>query len=280
MSRFDSRVYYNYWNVKGLLRISMALDYKRFRFGWNATLPSLNLFGDAYIKREFGLVNNPNIQNNLPKDVILSGSDNKISTTHKYPFSSAFGASFKLTNNDWVHFSTELFLPIKKYHVFSSDIDPVAFPEEALDSISNKYFSDINFLELSEQAKMVINFSIGYESFLAENWGLLAGFRTDFNFNDSEAFDLGELRPYYSNWDIYYVSGGVWGVIKNQKITTGLEVGITPKTQMRQLINFDGIDSPDYPLLGMPAEMAVASQLTIRLYLGIEINIVKKSKGK
>ncbi len=219
VSRFDSHVYYNYWNVKLLFRISMALDYERFRFGWTVTLPSLNLFGNAYMKREFGLVNNPNIHNKLPKDIIISGSADKISTTHRYPFSSAFGASFKLKNNDWIHCSAELFLPIKKYHVFSSNTEPVAFPEETIDSISNKYFSDINFLELSEQAKMVINFSIGYESFLAENWGGgLAGFRTNFNFNNSESFDLGEVRPYYSSWNIYYVSGSVWGVIKKQKI--------------------------------------------------------------
>ena len=104
----------------------------------------------------------------------------------------------------------------------------------------------------------------------------MAGFRTDFNINSSEDFDLGELRPYYSNLDVYYVSGGVWGIIKDQKITTGLEVGLSPKTQIRQLINFDGVDSPDYPLLGTPLNNAEASQLTISLHLGIEINFVKK----
>ncbi len=58
-----------------------------------------------------------------------------------------------------------------------------------------------------------------------------------------------------------------------------MELGITPKTQIRQLVNFDGIDSPDYPLLGNPGN-SVASQLTIRLYLGIEIDFVKKNKER
>ena len=279
VSRFDSHVAYDYWNVKGLLRLSMAVDYEQFRMGWNTTLPSLNLFGNANVKREFGLVNNPIIQNQLPKDVILTGSDNKNSTTHKYPFSSAIGASFKLKNSDWIHFSTELFLPITKYQVFSSDIEPLAFPEEAFESIKNKYFSEITFLELSEQAKFIMNFSLGYESFITQDLGILAGFRTDFNFNNADDFDLGELRPFYSNWDIYYVSGGVWGIIKDQKVTTGLEIGISPKTQIRQFINFDGIDSPDYPLLGTPTMSAVASQLSIQLYLGIEINFVRKNNN-
>lgn len=150
VSRFDSRVGYDDWNVKGLLRLSMAVDYERFRFGWNVTLPSVNLFGSAKIKREFSLVNNPIFQNNFPKNIILTTSTDKISTTHKYPFSSALGVSFKLKNNDWIHFSSELFLPIKKYNVFSSDAVPTAFPKEAFDSISNKYFSDVNFLELSD----------------------------------------------------------------------------------------------------------------------------------
>ena len=58
----------------------------------------------------------------------------------------------------------------------------------------------------------------------------------------------------------------------NQKITTGLEVGLTPKTRIRQLLNFDGVDSPDYPLLGTPTFTAKASQLTIRLYLACKIH--------
>jgi len=278
VSRFDSRVNFNYWNVKGLLRLSMAFDYETFRFGWNATLPSLNLFGNAFIKREFGLVNNPKVLNDLPKDVILSGSDDKLSTKNKYPFTTAIGASFKLNNGDWLHFSAEMFLPIKKYVVFSTDVEPVAFPKNTLDSIADKYFSDVKFLEYSEQAKFVINFSMGYESFLTEKWGLLAGFRTDFNFNSADDFDLGELRPYYSNWDIYYFSGGVWGIIKDKKITAGIELGLSPKTKVRQLVNFDGVDSPDYPLLGDPSNSAIASQLLIRFYLGIEINFERKDK--
>lgn len=274
-SRFDSHIVYNYWNVKSLARISLALDYERFRFGWNATLPSLNLFGNAYLKREFSLVNNPSVQNQLPTSIISTGSDKEMPTTHKYPFSSAVGVSFKLKNKDWIHFSSEFFLSIKKYEVFSSDLEPVTFPVEVLDSINNKYFSEVKFLELSEQAKSILNFSVGYESFLTENWGILAGFRTDFNFNSTDNFDLGELRPYYSTWDIYYVSGGVWGIIKDQKITSGIEIGITPNTTMRQLVNFDDIDSPDYPLMGSPQNTAIANQLIFRLFLGIEIDFIR-----
>lgn len=97
-----------------------------------------------------------------------------------------------------------------------------------------------------------------------------------FKFNNSEGFDLGELSPYYSSWDIYYFSGGLWGIIKDQKITTGVEVGLSPKTQIRQLVNFYNVDSPDYSLLGTPTHEALANQVMIRLYLGIEINFLRK----
>ncbi|RLD81803.1 MAG: hypothetical protein DRJ07_08865 [Bacteroidetes bacterium] len=217
LSRFDSRIRYNYWNVKGLVRLSMALDYERFRFGWTITPPSLNLFGRASVKREFALVNNPNMRNNFPADAILTSNADKIKTIHKYPLSTALGTSVKLKNNDSLHFSTELFLGINKYKVFSSDIEPVAFPTAVFDSIADIYFTDINFLELSEQAKFVINFSIGYENFLTEKWGLLTGFCTDFNFNSSDDFDLGELRPYYSSWDIYLLIRWYLGYYKRPK---------------------------------------------------------------
>ena len=52
----------------------MALDYDRFRFGWTITLPSINLFGSASVKREFGLINYLNNQNDFPSDIILTSS--------------------------------------------------------------------------------------------------------------------------------------------------------------------------------------------------------------
>ena len=272
VSRFDSNITYNYWNAKGLLRLSMALDYSRFRFGWTLTLPSLNLLGQANIKREFSLVNNPNPANSLPKDILLTGADYQVRTLHKYPLSSALGASFRFRNRDWLHLTAEFFLPVKKYQIFSSELAPIAYPQAAVDSILNNYFPGIRFLELPEEAGFVVNFAAGYESYLTDNWGLLAGFRTDFNFNNTPSFELGELRPYYTQWDIYYLSFGAWGIFKNKKITAGLEVGLTPATRMRQLINFDNPDSPDYPLLGTPNNSAVARQLLLRLFLGIEID--------
>ena len=275
VSRFDSFVSYDYWNVKGLVRLSVAGDYEKFRFGWNVTLPSLNLFGSGRVKREFSIVNNPSLNSDSPKDVILTASDESMSTVHKYPLSSGFGVSFKIRNKNWLHFSSELFLPIKRYKIFSSNVEPEAFPETAFDSVSEKYFSDVTFLELFDQAKFVMNFAVGYESFVTKNWGMLFGLRTDFNYKNADDFDLGELRPYYSNLDIYYVSGGVWGVIKNQKITTGIEFGFSPKTRVRQFVNFDNIDSPDYPLMGTPTNSAFARQISVLLFLGIEINFVK-----
>ena len=276
VGRMDIHTGFEYWNVKGLVRLSFAVNYERFRFGWNATLPSINLFGNASIKREFSLLNYNAGDPGVPKDIVISGSESQLSSKHKYPFSSALGASFQLKNNDWIHFSTELFLPVKKYTVFTTDKEPTAFPEEALDSVFNKYFKDVTFLELSEQAKFVINFSAGYESFLSEKWGLLAGFRTDFNFDSKKDLRPGEIMPVYSTWDIYYLSGGVWGIFKNQKITTGLEVGITPNTKVPYFLKFDGAKPPEPPPGTDQDKSATARQLTLRLFLGIEINFVNK----
>jgi hypothetical protein len=277
VSRFDSRIEYNYWNVKGVARLSMALDYSKFRFGWTVTLPSLNLFGKGWSKREFAIVNYPDSQIEIPTDVIVTSNDEEIPTQHKYPFSSAFGASFMLNSSDWLHISSELFLPIQKYKVFNSKVEAIGFPKEAFDSISNTISPNDNFLDLSEQAKFIINFSVGYEKFISDNWGLLAGFRTDFNFNNAETFDLGEMKPYYSYFDTYYLSAGFWGVYKDQKITLGVEIGFSPDTSVRQFINFDGEDSESYPLLGDPNYSAVASQISFGLHFGIEIDFVKSN---
>ena len=59
--------------------------------------------------------------------------------------------------------------------------------------------------------------------------------------------------------------------MNNYKVTTVLEVGVLPKSKIRQFINFDSVDSLDYPLLGNPKYTAMASQLTFSLRFGIEL---------
>ena len=274
VSRFDSRVNYYYWNVKVLFKTSLALNYEKFRFGWTASLPSLNLFGSASVIREFTLLNNTQADN-LPQDIVVSGMSEKLSTTHKYPFTTSIGASFKMRNGNWIHFSSELFLPISKYSVFSSSDDIITYPDDISNNARAKSITDVNFLEYSESAKLVCNFAVGYETHITEDFGILIGLRTDFSFNEVSGFKSGEIRPYYSSWDIYYVSGGVWKIINDQKVTAGMEFGFTPKTKINQLIDFNEIDSPDYSASGASENKAVAHQLIFRLYLGIEMNFLK-----
>ncbi len=278
VARMDSRIDYNYWNVKGLLRLSYALDYERFRLGWNVTLPSLNLFGRAFAKREYSLVNNPNLLNDLPSDLVVTGNQERINAKHKYPFSTGLGASFKLNNKDWIHFSTEMFLPVEKYSIFNSDNELVAFPKGSFDSLAVLFPEEVTFMELNDAADFVINFSVGYENFISDNWGILAGFRTDFNKGKAPIYSFGEMTPNKSQLDIFHLSGGAWGYYKEQKVTAGLEVGLSPQKQMRQWVNFNNPNSPDYPLTGAPEFNATASQLILRIFLGIEINFVHKPK--
>jgi hypothetical protein len=280
VSRMDSRIDYNYWNVKGLLRLSAAWDYDNFRIGWNITLPSLNLFGKAFVKREYSLTNNPGSLNDLPANIVLTGSEEKVNTKHKYPFSTGVGFSYRINGTDWIHFSSEIFLPVESYSIFKANDNLVAFPEKAIDSVLTLFPNEDNFMELKDEANFVANFSIGYENFITDNWGVLAGFRTDFNKGSKSHYDFGEMTPYRSPLDIYYVSGGAWGFYKKQKITAGLELGISPETNIHQLVNLDNPNSPDFPLTGNPSNNATANQLILRLFLGIEINFDQRKKEK
>ena len=271
ISRFDSRTLYNFWNVKGLIRLGVAADYINFRLGANLILPSINIMGTGNVKREIAIINNDGDGSNAPEDAIILNSDEDLKTKHKYPLSAGLGASLKLKNNDWLHFSTEMFAPINTYSIFSSSSTPLTYPQGSADSLPKEFYNPDDFLKLLEQAKFVINFSVGYESYISDNWGVLAGFRTDFNSGDqNETYNISIIERYSSNADRYHFSGGVWTNYKNKKFTAGLEVGLAPKATIRQLADFSN-EAPSLPIAGAPDSNATLRGVSFRLFLGVEI---------
>ncbi len=273
VQRFDSKTVYNYWNLKGIVKLGTALNYDKFRFGWNLVLPSVNLYGLAKTQREISIANNNSTNSNIPQNVAIIGHDEDIPTHHKYPVTSGIGFSFKLNSKSWLHCSVETFFEVKPYDVFKSDEEVFDYPTGSADSLSSIGNVRNNFLAFSESAKMVTNFSVGYENQVTENMGILAGLRTNFNFNNEAEFYSSKIEPIRSTWNQYLASGGIRGKYKDKFFTVGLELGYTPQTETNQLANFHS-EAVNYSPWSEAAEQTTVSEFSLRLFLGVEIHFI------
>ena len=71
--------------------------------------------------------------------------------------------------------------------------------------------------------KEVWNFGFGWSRQFTEKFGMMAGFRTDFNNLDHEALEeVNGVVPAISYWNIYHISTGTTVSVLKHKFTVGL----------------------------------------------------------
>ena len=71
--------------------------------------------------------------------------------------------------------------------------------------------------------KEIWNFGFGWNRQFTEKFGMMAGFRTDFNNLDHEVLnEANAVVPAISYWNIYHLSGGTTVTILKHKFTVGI----------------------------------------------------------
>jgi hypothetical protein len=219
---------FNYYNVKGVFKPSIALNVENFRFGLTYTTPSFNMFGKAKAYREISYINWKDISSDINVDVQIVDRIENIKVQHKEFGSLAFGVSWRLGRKAWLHFTNETYFGGKEYYIFDADEKPSIYPdaltEEELESI---ILGDQNFLSLKEQTEARTNIGMGLEAQIAKKWNLYLGARTDFLYNEiPEERDGSVMFIESSRWQLYHFSLGLGYLSKkNKRYTVGIEYG-------------------------------------------------------
>lgn len=228
---------FNYYNVKGLFKPSVALDVGNFKFGLSFTTPTFNMFGKGKAYREISYINFADISPNIGVDVQLIDRVDGFKVKHKEFGSIAFGVSWKMGKRAWLHFSNETFFGGKTYYIFDVNEKPSIYPDAFTDEELKKYILDgQNFLSLTEKTQAITNLGIGLETKLAKRWDLYLGARTDFLYNQVNTAPGNVMTIQSSTWNLAHFSLGlVHYNKKGKRYTAGLEYGMAPR-------NFAGLN--------------------------------------
>jgi hypothetical protein len=159
--------------------------------------------------------------------------------------------------------------------------------EESADIASGSGFDEwiyTEWLTYVSGAKPVFNVAVGYSWTLRQDLRLMAGFRTDFNYQKN--FDYGDFTDYNKveglNLDLYYLTCGLSWDILGQDVITGLQYTVGRSKGEKQIANLS--DPVEYspvehlPLQGDRADIMTSVSNSISLYFGASFNFGGEKK--
>lgn len=268
VSSFNSKISFNYWNVKGVFKPSIALDLENFKFGLTFTTPSFNMLGKANVYREFSIINMDEL---ITTDLKIVDRAEKIKTQHKENGSLAFGVGWKLGKKSWLHWTNETFFGGKYYLIFDSEQIASTYPTNITDEAINAFFGDQNFLAFGEETVARTNIGIGFEANMTKKWDIYLGLRTDFMFNEKPYFDYERIGIDASKWNLYHASlGFAFMSEKMKKYSAGIEFAFTPKREFYHVIDFNSPATTNL-YLGKGGYDATAKVMSFKFLLEIDI---------
>jgi hypothetical protein len=212
---------------------------ENFSVGLSFTTPSIGVYSDG--KRVTHQEKQTNIT--LPEtgepipDFVMVDYKEKgdVSVSYKTPFSVAAGITYKFNDRKRSLYCTmEYFSAIDPYRLVEAEESPdVAAGMEGNEVVYSEWLTFVS------GAKPVFNTAVGYSWTLKENLLLMAGFRTDFNYQKKM-----DYSPYTESkqvqtlsLDLYHLTCGLSWNIFGQDIITGFQYSVGGYNHQQQLAN-------------------------------------------
>lgn len=268
VSSVSTNITFNYWNVKGVFKPSIALSVENFKFGMSFTTPSFNMMGRANVYRDYAIIN---MDEAIGTDVTFIDRAENQKVVHKENGSLAIGVSWRLGKKAWLHFSHETFFGGKYYKIFDPEQSPSVYPTYIPDTTTYRFFGGQNFLAYGEETESRTNLGIGLEAKIAKRWEMYMGARTDFLYNERPYYTFETIGIESSKWNLYHFSLGFVNITKkNKRYTVGVEYALTPKRKFYHVIDYTK-PSVSNGLIGEPGVDAYAEQFSFKLLFEIII---------
>ena len=249
----------------GLLwKIGLAYEFKDYKLGLTVTTPRAQLDFLASMTLNSSIYSNVSSADSglsLPNYSIFYGDAQSV---YKSPWIVDFGVMKNFFDTD-IYLRIGYFGKVPAYRL--------VIPTEPSE-ISQKIY------EVSEGGgipviahKEIWNIAIGWERMFTEKFGLMAGFRTDFNYIDADALeDARGFSPEISYWNLYHISAGSNVKIMKHNITMGLTYSYGKSFDSEQFVNLDVPDAENFELFKKTEDIADAHIDQFYLTLGYVYN--------
>jgi len=269
------------------LNTKVGITYKadNYRIGFSITSPSVGgIYSDGKrVNHKEGQFNitDPETGEPVPNYTVIDyKGKGDVKVSFKTPFSVAAGFTYFLAGGKRTFYtSAEFFAGIDPYRIVEA--------EESSDIAFGSGFDDLVYTEwltFVAGARPVFNVAVGYSWTLKQDLRLMAGFRTDFNYQKN--FDFEEFSEYTKienlDLDLYYITCGLSWNIRGQNIITGLQYTVGRSKDQQQFANLT--DPVEYspvehlPLQGDRENDMISLINSISLYFGASLNFGGEKK--
>lgn len=237
---FQQLDYVKYNDYRLVWKIGLLYKTKRVSLGVNFTTPSVGgIYSDGkkvMRKKEQSNISLPETGEPLPNYVIADYQEKKnVVVDSKTPFSFAAGLTYYMPERSQALYTTvEYFGGIDPFRIIEANENPNLAPSFVAEEVNlNEWLTFISGV------KPVFNAAIGYRWLVKKDLELMAGFRTDFNYQDEvEDNPSANYKTMVgSHLDIHHLTGGLSWKIKGQDLITGLQYTIGREMNQKQFYN-------------------------------------------
>jgi len=216
----------------GLLwKIGLAYEIKDYKFGLTVTTPRAQVGFLASMTLNSSIYSNFTLADSGFSSPNYSVLFDRAQSVYKSPWIIDFGVMKNFFNTD-VYLRIGYFGKVPSYEL----VIPTE-PSEISKNL-NRISEGAGIPYLAQ--KEVWNIAIGWNRMFTEKFGMMAGFRTDFNYIDVDALNkVKGFTPELSYWNLYHLSGGTNVKILKHNITMGLTYTFGQTRNKEQFVNLN-----------------------------------------
>jgi len=276
----DSRYHlkYNMYDVRLITKLGLHMKQDLWSFGANISFPSIKLFGNGTVVKQFEYSNiHKEAGNTEGSNKYYAGRQKQCPAHFKDPLSIAAGANFySSTGKSILLFTAEYFFRLPTYYYIEASNDP------GEDGYNFSPGEAGEWLSFTTQQNPVFNAGVAFKKIVNSDLILSGGFRTDFNNMDSNekpGFMEFNSKMSYS-FNVYHFNYGLGYNFKRGSITLGMQFSYGQEKNQQQIINFtepvEFISDTLMPLTGPLNSQVLVRYFDVSVYFGFLFNFMKE----
>lgn len=215
---------FDFYNVRGLLKLAVAADFDTLKLGATLTMPSISLFGRG--NTAFGAAR---IDPKEEKALIIDDRQEDLDADYKTPLSLAIGLEYAVNQKTRLASTVEWFAKQDRYDI----ITPVDKDMVVGGSGGRANSRD---LLIEDAAESVVNVALAIEHAFTNNYKGYLSFNTDF---ETTANDVNNIMMGVNRWDIYHITAGMTHKSKESELALGLTYSFGNQDEFPILANLD-----------------------------------------
>jgi hypothetical protein len=268
---------YTIFDTRLITKIGVHWKNGNWAVGTNLNLPSLKIFGDGTVVRQFEYANiHKDTINTLSYSLYYGGRQRKCTSHFKDPLSIAAGINYYTPSGNAIFlFSTEYFFGLDDYRYIEAAPDP---EDKGYDHTPG---DPDEWLSFTLRHQPVLNAGVAFRQRISGELWFSGGFRTDFNYSKSARdveFYSTNSRYFYA-YDVYHINYGLGHKFKNGSIILGMQFTHGRANDQRQIVNLtdpvEYISEMHMPLTGKQNKNVDIRYNDIMIYFGFVFNFLK-----